>query len=62
MAEHLLPPRAGFTHATVVAAEGSRVGLVTCTRCGATVLLDPRDDQVDRLEVHTQWHEELAKA
>lgn len=47
----------GFTEATAIAAEGARVGLVTCERCGATILVDPRDDE-DRLEQHAKWHQE----
>lgn len=46
-----------FTSATVWSAEGARVGLVTCTRCGAAVLLDPRDTFQPQVR-HREWHEE----
>lgn len=53
-------PRIHPGDATVVSAEGARVGLVTCSRCGATLLLDPRDlDRgLDVVEMHEAWHEE----
>ena len=38
------------------AAEGARVGLTICRRCGAAVLLDPATS-FDVIEVHTAWHE-----
>lgn len=37
------------------AAEGARVGLVTCLRCGAAILLDP-SDAIDPVAVHRAWH------
>lgn len=45
----------GFSEATVVVAEGARVGVVTCDQCGAAILLDPRDT-TDRCERHVEWH------
>ena len=47
-----------FTQATVLAAEGARVGIVTCRECGAAILLDPRDT-IDPLLQHRAWHEAL---
>ena len=44
-----------FTDATVIAAEGARVALLTCKECGAAILLDPRDDE-DRPKQHAEWH------
>ena len=44
-----------FEAATVIAAEGARVGVVTCKTCGACVLLDPRDS-VNWARKHTEWH------
>lgn len=43
----------GFSYVTAWAAEGARVGIVTCLRCGAAILLDPREFSVDALT----WHE-----
>ncbi len=47
-----------FTQATMLAAEGARVGIVTCRECGAAILLDPRDT-IDPLLQHRAWHEAL---
>ena len=44
-----------FTAPTIVLAEGARVGIVTCTDCGAAILLDPRADE-DYLALHRRWH------
>lgn len=59
------PERAGadvdparYTAMTVLNAEGARVGLVSCTRCGALVIIDPRDT-IDPAAVHDQWHDDL---
>jgi hypothetical protein len=46
---------AWMTPATVVAAEGARIGLVTCLECGATLLLDPRSD-IDVPRRHADYH------
>ena len=42
---------------TVVAAEGARVGLTSCKLCGASVLIDPRED-FDAVALHRQWHDD----
>lgn len=47
-----------FTAATAMPAEGVRVGFVTCKRCGAAVLLDPRDT-IDALAIHERWHQAI---
>ena len=44
-----------FEPATVVAAEGARIGICTCKKCGAAVLLDPRDS-TNRARQHAEWH------
>jgi hypothetical protein len=46
------------TGARALAAEGARVALVTCTRCGAAILLDPADD-FDPVERHREWHNRI---
>ncbi len=50
----------GFTRATVIAAEGARVAVIQCERCGSALLLDPREglSVVDR---HRQWHEHIGR-
>ncbi|WVX88653.1 hypothetical protein SEA_CHEESETOUCH_79 [Gordonia phage CheeseTouch] len=43
-----------YSPAIPFSAEGSRVGLVTCLRCGAAVLLSMATDSI---ALHEQWHE-----
>lgn len=50
-----------FEPCTVVSAEGARIGLATCKRCGAVVMLDPRDE-VNRAREHTRWHNQVDTA
>jgi len=45
-----------FDPCTAVQAEGARIGLATCNICGATVMLDPRDDKINRARQHIEWH------
>lgn len=45
-----------YTAVTAIAAEGARVGLASCQICGATVLLDERDDR-NMMIAHTLWHQ-----
>lgn len=45
-----------FSDATAIHAEGCRVGIVTCHRCGAAILLDPREG-FNALDLHVEWHE-----
>lgn len=47
-----------FTACAAVEAEGARIGITTCLRCGAAVVLDPRDSQ-NFARFHHEWHEEL---
>jgi hypothetical protein len=44
-----------FTAYRPFAAEGARVGLMTCTICGAAVLIDPHDS-IDPAQLHEDWH------
>ena len=39
----------------VVAAEGRRIGLMTCKRCGAAVMFD--EAGVDGPQRHEEWHD-----
>lgn len=45
----------GYEPARAVAAEGARVGLVVCQRCGAALVLDIAVP-FDVMERHTAWH------
>lgn len=45
---------------TAVQAEGARVGFACCNKCGAAILLDPRD-VVDFYVVHEEWHRDMEK-
>jgi len=44
-----------YTDATAITAEGARIGIVTCCRCGAAILLDPRAEW-SAIEKHDEWH------
>lgn len=44
-----------FTAVRAWSAEGARVGIATCTLCGASVLIDP-SDTASAMEVHAKWH------
>ena len=46
----------GFTQATVIAAEGARVAILSCEECGAALLLDPRET-ISVIDRHRDWHE-----
>lgn len=48
----------GFTGWRGIAAEGARVQVTTCLRCGAAVVTDPADaaSGTDALELHRRWH------
>ena len=52
---NLVAGASGCTAATIVAAEGARVGIVTCRECGAALLLDPREER-DVVSLHRSWH------
>ncbi len=45
-----------WTDATYLVAEGARVAFSTCRRCGAAILLDPRDTDIDPVAEHEQFH------
>ncbi len=50
-----------WTDLTMVSAEGARVGFTTCRRCGAAVLLDPRDtldEENSPTATHERFHDE----
>jgi hypothetical protein len=47
-----------YTLATQFEAVGAHVGIVTCRQCGAALLLDHRDTDVDPVSLHTLWHAE----
>lgn len=49
-----------YSEATAVQAEGARVGVVTCLRCGVALLLDPRSDK-DVIAMHNQFHAEAGR-
>ncbi len=51
----------GYSYATIIAAEGARVAIVTCLTCGAALLVDPRDE-VGSAELHNEWHEQIEAA
>jgi len=44
-----------WTPGRAMHAEGARVGLVTCLRCGAAILLD-KDDEQSALSLHEAFH------
>lgn len=46
-----------YTGGRAFPAEGARVALITCRRCGAALLIDPNDD-FNVLQRHQEWHEE----
>lgn len=46
-----------FTGYRPFAAEGARVGIMSCLSCGAAILIDP-GDEVDMAALHLRWHEE----
>lgn len=45
-----------YDAATVVPAEGARVALLTCLRCGAVVMADSRG--AEGPQIHDRWHSE----
>jgi hypothetical protein len=60
MTAKLLPDGIEYAPLRIWPAEGARVGLTICPRCGSALLIDP-DDSEDRLE-HTDWHERVEAA
>jgi hypothetical protein len=53
-----MPEEKRYMGFRAVAAEGVRVGLVTCLRCYATLLIDPMD-KFDVQEKHDEWHKKI---
>lgn len=49
-----------YTFYRGVMAEGGRIGIVTCKRCGVALLLDP-DNDGDVMATHDTWHRTLAR-
>ena len=47
-----------YTNFTELEAVGSRIGIMTCLRCGAALMLDPREQDHPR-DLHDAWHEAL---
>lgn len=47
-----------FTEARAIAAEGARVGIVTCKLCGSALLIDPADKE-SFVAAHVRWHDSL---
>ena len=45
----------GYTAYREVEAAGSRIGVMTCLRCGATVVIDPGDLE-PATAIHDRWH------
>jgi len=54
--ERRYPVLVSFTddRVVVVQAEGTRIGLVTCEKCGVALVLDAEKDV---MEIHREWHE-----
>lgn len=52
------PDPSPITSARAWAAEGARVAIVSCRRCGAALLLDPGDEE-PVVELHVAWHLDL---
>lgn len=42
-----------YTPVTVIAAEGARIGITTCLRCGAAIVLTMA---ADARAIHDAWH------
>jgi len=49
------PDVSDYTSYHVMAAEGHRIGLMTCKRCGATIVLS--DEDPDWAVTHDRWHD-----
>ncbi len=44
-----------FTSYRAFLAEGARVAITSCMRCGVALLLDP-ENKVDVVNLHLEWH------
>ena len=49
---------AQYDLATILHAEGARVAVMTCLRCGAAIMRDGRDKE-DAANIHDSWHERI---
>ena len=45
-----------YTGYRPIIAEGARIGIAVCKRCGAAICLDPQDT-FDSYALHDEWHE-----
>jgi hypothetical protein len=57
--ENLGDPGPDFTPYFGIQTEGGRVGLVSCTRCGAVVIVGDKD--FDGAAMHADWHRKGAR-
>jgi hypothetical protein len=48
------PPEMLYSAYWALSAEGARIGMVTCLRCGTAVLLDDTGATL----IHNRWHDE----
>lgn len=48
----------GFTAYRAISAEGARIGIASCLKCGAAIVIDP-SDTVNTFELHDDWHKEI---
>lgn len=48
-------PQDEYTGYRAVQAEGARIGIAVCKRCGAAICIDPSDD-FDAYALHDSWH------
>lgn len=53
-------PHDDYSAARPFAAEGARVGIYTCLRCGAALLADP-GDKFNPMELHDRFHDQIEK-
>jgi predicted molibdopterin-dependent oxidoreductase YjgC len=52
-----------YTEPRLMRAEGATIGLTTCLRCGACIMLDPDElnlADVDAVELHERFHVDWA--
>jgi hypothetical protein len=49
------PARKSYSAYYAVSVEGARIGIVTCLRCGAALILD----EERAAELHDEWHRRI---
>lgn len=49
----------GYSPYREAEATGSRIGIMTCLRCGATVVIDPGDLE-QATTIHDRWHSSMS--